>query len=334
MATASLQTTLAPLLLFLQAKTTQEIMINRQNEIWVDDGKKVIRQQIDLSLKILQRLCDLIAAQSGQEISDQKPLLSAVLPGGYRVQVIQSPVVKALDDEKNWQDTVSMAIRKQSWLDFDLSAFEYQGGFSCMNTSQESEFNELHHLYKNNHYLKFLIRAVALKKTILISGGTYSGKTTLLNMLIKEIDCAQRIITIEDTPELHIPNPNQVRLFYSRGMQGTAKVTAHDLLNATLRMRPDRIIMGELRDDDAICWLQAANTGHEGTLSTIHSDTPLLAIQKLTDMVRVKYPLQSDESIKQYIRAVVDVIVQIKRDTATGKRFISEILYLKEGVCN
>lgn len=328
MSIASLQTTLTPLLFFLQAKNIQEIMINQPNEIWLDDGKTVVQQNIDLPLKMLRRLADLIAAQSGQEISEQKPLLSALLPGGHRVQVIFPPATKVLDENNNWQETVSIAIRKQSFIDFDLNCFNDNGGFSKVTIDNDNHNHLLHDLYHQKKYMEFLVQAIKLKKTILISGGTYSGKTTLLNMLIKEIDSNDRIITIEDTPELHIKNGNQVRLFYSRGMQSSAKISAHDLLNATLRMRPDRIIMGELRDDDAICWLQAANTGHEGTLSTIHSDTPMLAIQKLADMVRVKYPLQSDESIKQYIHAVVHIIVQIKRDTATGKRFISDIVYL------
>lgn len=330
MASASLQTTLAPILLFLQSKNIQEIMINRPHEIWLDDGKSVVRQDIDLSLKMLKRLVDLIAAQSGQEISEQKPILSGLLPGGHRVQVMMAPAVKTQDDSKNWLDTVSISIRKQSLIDFDLNVFEQQGGFSQIKEINHSTMQELDALYHNKQYLTLLKQAVKFKKTILISGGTYSGKTTLLNMLIKEIDPGERIITIEDTPELHVNNANQVRLFYSRGMQGIAKINAQDLLNATLRMRPDRIIMGELRDDDAICWLQAANTGHEGTLTSVHSDTPQLAIQKLIDMVKVRYPLQNDESIRQYIHAVLDIVIQVKRDSATGKRYISEILCLKE----
>ncbi len=328
MAIASLQTTLAPLMIFLQSKNIQEIMINRPNEIWLDDGKSVVKQGIDLSLKMLKRLVDLIASQAGQEISEQKPLLSAQLPGGHRAQVIMSPAAKILDADNNWQDTVCLSIRKNTLQKFDLSFFETQGGFADFADKNDFIEHELYKLYQNKQFLEFLSLAVKYKKTILISGGTYSGKTTLLNMLIKEIDKNERIITIEDTPELYIENENQVRLFYSRGLQSSAKITAHDLLNASLRMRPDRIIMGELRDDDALCWLQAANTGHEGTLTSIHSDTPSLAIQKLIDMVRVKYPMQTDESIKQYIKTVVDIIIQIKRDQLTGKRFISDIYWV------
>jgi type IV secretion system protein VirB11 len=330
MAIASLQTTLAPLSFFLQSKNIHEIMINRPNEIWLDNGKTIDKQDIDLPYKILQRMAYLIAAHTGQEISEEKPLLSAVLPGGHRAQLILPPVSKCLDEVSGWQATVSVSIRKQTQIDYDLHDFERKGGFLSLINQADASSEALKSLYKNNNYLDFLIKAVQLKKTILISGGTYSGKTTLLNMLLKFIDKNERIITIEDTPELYIPNANQVRLFYSRGMQSSAQVNAHDLLNATLRMRPDRIIMGELRDDDAVCWLQAVNTGHEGTISTIHSDTPALAIQKLIDMVRLKYPLQSDENIKQYIQKVVDIIVQIKRDRESGSRFIEDILFLQE----
>lgn len=329
MAEASLHTTLAPLLLFLQAKNIQEIMINRPNEIWIDDGKSMVKQGIDLPFKMLRRLVDLVAAQSGQEMSAQKPLLSAILPGGHRIQVITSPAAKMLDENKTWQDTICISIRKQTVLEFDLKNFNQQGGFAHIDTPQKHHLEDFQQLYDKKQYLELLLAAIHYKKTILISGGTYSGKTTLLNMLLKEMNPHERVVSIEDAPELSIINDNQVRLFYSRGMQSTAKISAHDLLNATLRMRPDRIIMGELRDDDALCWLQAANTGHEGTLSSIHSDTPALAIQKLVDMVKIKYPLQLDESIKQYIRAVLDIIIQVKRDVNTGKRYVADILLVQ-----
>ena len=325
MGSASLQTTLSPLMIFLQAKEIQEIMINRADEIWLDDGKTMTRHTIDLSYKILKRLVDLIAAQTGQELKDNNPLLSAMLPGGHRIQIIMPPAVKMLDKNNTWQDTVSLSIRKQTQCDLNLYDFSREGGFTKIGTSNKLANTSLQHRYKTKQYLELLIDAVKDKKTILISGGTYSGKTTLLNMLIKEIDKHERIICIEDTPELIVKHENQVRLFYSRGMQGAAQVSAHHLLTATLRMRPDRIIMGELRDDDAVCWLQAANTGHEGTLSSIHSDTPALAIQKLIDMVKTKHPFQSDESIRSYIQAVVDIIIQVKRDVSTGQRYISDI---------
>jgi len=329
MASASLQTTLAPLMIFLNAENIQEIMINRPHELWLDDGVLMSRHTIDLSFKMLKRLVDLIAAQTGQEFKEHNPMLSAMLPGGHRIQVVMPPAAKMLDEKNTWQDTVSLSIRKQTRLNFSLYDFEKQGGFSKIGIMNKRSEESLSLHYQNKHYLQLLLDAVRNKKTMLISGGTYSGKTTLLNMLIKEIDKEERIICIEDTPELELKHENQVRLFYSRGMQGAAKVNVHDLLTATLRLRPDRIIMGELRDDDAVCWLQAANTGHEGTLSSIHSDTPALAIQKLIDMVKIKYPFQSDESVRQYIHAVVDMIIQVKRDRHTGQRFISEILVVR-----
>lgn len=330
MANASLHTTLAPLSFFLKDKDIAEIMINRPNELWFDNGKFIVKQKIDLSLKMLERMAHLIAAHSGQEINEQKPLLSAMLPGGHRVQLVLSPACKCFDVINQWQNTVSISIRKQKDNEMSLDDFEHQGGFNQMLASDDKILPHLKQLSQHKKYSQLFIDAVKYKKTILISGGTYSGKTTLLNMLLPYIDQNERVITIEDTPELRIPNENQVRLFYSRGMQNTTQVSAYDLLTASLRLRPDRIIMGELRDDDAVCWLQAVNTGHAGTLSTIHSDTPELAVQKLIDMVRLKYPFQSEEHIKQYIYKVVDLIIQIKRNSRTGQRYISQILILKE----
>jgi type IV secretion system protein VirB11 len=326
MANASLQTTLAPLLLFLNAKDTQEIMINRPDEIWVDDGQVISKHSIEMPFKMLKRLAELIAVQSGQVFNDEKPMLSATIPGGHRVQIMMSPACQMRMADGSWQDSICLSIRKQTWLEGDLRTFDKLGGFAEISNEQRDDSAWLHELYNQKQYVELLISAVKSKKTILISGGTYSGKTTLLNMLIKEMDANDRIITIEDTPEIHLSQENQVRLFYSRGMQHVASITATDLLTATLRMRPDRIIMGELRDKDGACWLQAANTGHQGTVSTIHSDTPLLAIQKLCDMVRMQYPMQSAESIKQYILSVVDVIIQMKREGQSGRRYISEML--------
>lgn len=330
MANASLQQTLAPLSIYLQNDTVHELMINKPDELWVDNGKSMTRENISFSYRIMQRFANLIAAETGQIISDSSPLLSATLPGGHRVQLVMSPASQYQDSHYHWQDTLTVSIRKKSNLLFDLDQFAIQGGFSHVAQPDSDDLSTLKQLYHNKYYQDFLIHAVKAKCNILISGGTYSGKTSLLNMLLQYINKQERVITIEDAPELVIANDNRVRLFYSRGLQSKSQINAFDLLNASLRLRPDRIIMGELRDDDAICWLQAINTGHTGTISTIHSDTPLLAIQKLIDMVRMKYTMQSEENIRSYIRNVLDVVVQIKRDPLNGKRYISDILFLKE----
>ncbi|MGA2655798.1 MAG: ATPase, T2SS/T4P/T4SS family, partial [Gammaproteobacteria bacterium] len=241
MANASLQQTMSPLAIYLQDEAINEIMINRPNEVWLDNGKAIFQHKIDFPLRLMQRFANLIAAESGQEINEQKPLLSAMLPGGHRVQLILSPACKCLDEEQQWQDTVCLSIRKKSDAILDLNTFTSQGGFTQLSDKTDTKINKLTELYSLKQYQEFLIKAVQYKKNILISGGTYSGKTSLLNMLLDCIDKDERIISIEDTPELKIPSKNQVRLFYSRGMQSSAQITSHDLLNAALRMRPDRI---------------------------------------------------------------------------------------------
>jgi type IV secretion system protein VirB11 len=333
MAIASLETTLESLKPYLMLEEVSELSINRPNEIWLDDGVKCQYKEIDFPLRLLNRLSQLVAAHTKQELSPHRPLLSASLPEGYRIQAVISPATQIIKPNQAPQDTVSLSIRKQTLRDFDLNSYARQGGFSFLKGFKQSEAEnqlQLNDYLEQEDYVNLLSHCVQQHKTILISGGTFSGKTSILNMLLKEIPIYERIITIEDVPEVILSQPNHVRLFYSRGEQGISKVTATDLINAALRMRPDRIIMGELRGDDALTWLSCANSGHAGTISTIHADTPQLAIDKLIDMVKFVRPHQSDEVIRRYIMTIVDVIVQVKRNLHTGERYMADLLCIKK----
>lgn len=151
------------------------------------------------------------------------------------------------------------------------------------------------------------------------------GKTTLLNAILKEIDPKERIITIEDTPEIKPIHQNHVPLLASKGEQGIAEVTIQSLLEASLRLRPDRILLGELRGKEAYTFLRAVNTGHPGSITTVHADTPHGAFKQIALMVmQANLGLQNDQ-IMDYIRSIVDVVVQLKR--IDGKRIISEVWY-------
>jgi type IV secretion system protein VirB11 len=170
--------------------------------------------------------------------------------------------------------------------------------------------------------------AVKARKTIIVSGGTSTGKTTFLNALIREIDAAERLVLIEDTPELVLRHDNAIGLVAVRGAMGEANVTTDDLLGASLRLRPDRIILGELRGREAFTFLRAINTGHPGSLTTIHADTPDGALEQLILMVLQSGITLQRIDLHSYIGNVVDVVVQLER--RGGVRRISAIVWNKK----
>jgi type IV secretion system protein VirB11 len=169
--------------------------------------------------------------------------------------------------------------------------------------------------------------AIKNKKNIVISGGTSTGKTTFTNAALLEIPHEERLITVEDAREVQLPyHKNRVHLLASKGGQGRANVSTQDLIEACLRLRPDRIIVGELRGAEAFSFLRAINTGHPGSISTLHADTPDMALEQLKLMVMQAGLGMPPEEIKTYIKAVIDIVVQLKRASG-GKRYISEIYY-------
>ena len=168
---------------------------------------------------------------------------------------------------------------------------------------------------------------VLFKKNTLCAGGTSTGKTTFTNAVIRAIPHEERLITIEDAREVNLSShPNHLHLLCSKGGQGRASVTAQDLVEVCLRMRPERIIVGELRGTEAFSFLRAINTGHPGSISTLHADTPAMAKQQLKMMVMQAGLGMPPEEVIEYINEVVEVIVQLKRGEH-GVRFISEVYY-------
>jgi type IV secretion system protein VirB11 len=168
---------------------------------------------------------------------------------------------------------------------------------------------------------------VLARKNIIISGATGSGKTTLSKALIRHIPEQERIISIEDTPELVISQPNHVRLFYSKGGQGLARIGVKDLLESCLRMRPDRILLQELRDGAAFYYIRNVNSGHPGSITTVHADSAQLAFEQLTLLVKESEggrDLARDD-IRALLGAAIDVIIQCKR--SDGRFLVTEIYF-------
>ena len=181
-------------------------------------------------------------------------------------------------------------------------------------------------LVANEDIAALLDFVVARRKTVLISGGTSSGKTTLLNALLKDVPQTERLIVIEDTPELRLTHPNSVGLIAIAGNQGEAMVTIDDLMRASLRLRPDRLIVGELRGPEAITFMRAINIGHPGSFASIHASSTQGALEQLSLMCLQAGLGLSREDTLSYTRTMIDVVIQLRRDS--GKRYLEDVLIL------
>jgi type IV secretion system protein VirB11 len=311
---------LTPLEEALERPDVTDIFVNRPGELWLETSTGIERHDNpDLDDASLWRLARQIAAASDQGISREHPLLAANLPSGARVQICAPPATRG---------NVTVAIRKHVVPDLTLADFVANGAFAKVGhaaLTQQAIDQDLAAQLADGEIAQFLSNAVRARKSILISGGTATGKTTLLNALLKEAPLTERLVLIEDTPEIQLIHPNAVGLVAVRGKLGEASVSAADLLEAALRMRPDRIIMGEIRGLEAFSYLRAVNTGHPGSISTIHASSPGGAIEQLALIVgQSGSNLRRSETIA-YIRSTIDVIVQLGR--SEGQRLVTAIQF-------
>jgi type IV secretion system protein VirB11 len=321
---AALETYLQPFKQIFAEEGVNEVMINKPTEAWVENRGDFRVEKIEaLDLEHLMGLGRLVAQSTEQTVSEERPLLSATLPNGYRIQIVFPPACEP--------GSVAMAIRKGSSMQLTLDDYQKMGAFDSTTTEEAVDPNTeiLLGYLKNKQIAEFLKHSIKAKKNIVISGGTSTGKTTFTNAALLAIPNEERLITVEDAREISLPHhQNRVHLLASKGGQGRAKVTTQDLIEACLRLRPDRIIVGELRGAEAFSFLRAINTGHPGSISTLHADTPAMALEQLKLMVMQAGLGMPPEEVKKYILAVVDIVVQLKRGSG-GRRYISEI-YFKE----
>lgn len=309
---------LAPLSSVLDCEDVTDIWINRPGELWAESlGGGIERiEEPALDAKLLERLAKQIAAHSSQGISRAQPLLAATLPDGSRVQIAAPPATR---------DGYAFAIRKHVSANLDLADWEDAGAFNQAKIEEDCleslrQFRSL----TGAEAAQFLRQSVSERRNILVSGGTSSGKTTFLNSLLAEVAREERLVLIEDTAELQIKHPNAVGLLAARGELSEAQVSAEDLLIAALRMRPDRIILGELRGIEAFTFLRAVNTGHPGSMTTIHADTPHRAIEQLALLVLQAGSKLSRNDVRHYVRESVDVFVQLER--RAGRRQVASVM--------
>ncbi|WP_340588771.1 P-type DNA transfer ATPase VirB11 [Erythrobacter alti] len=301
---------LAPFREWLERDTVTEILVNQPGEMWIEDaahpGGGMQRVELDaIDDKLVQRLAEQVARVSHQGINREHPLLGATLPDGARIQFCGPPATR-----KHW----AMAIRRHRRLDLPLDAYDT----GPLSQAEEDDLPD-----PVQQPIEFLRGAIKARKTILISGGTSTGKTTFLNAMLGEIPRHERVVLVEDTPELKLPGANGVGLVAVKGELGEAKVTANELLQSALRLRPDRIVLGELRGAESVSFLRAINTGHPGSFSTIHANSLRGALEQLSLMVmQTGIGLTRSDTIA-YAASVIDVIVQLGR--ADGKRGITNI---------
>lgn len=317
----ALATHLRPLRPWLDDPAIGEISINQPGEIWVDRHGVAERIAVpELDYQHLSFVADLVASFTQQKVSAATPLLSAKTPEGYRIQVVLPPAVP--------QGTIAVSIRRPALLDLSLDDYERLGRLKMRGKTAQSKQainHALRELRDNGQVLEFLKLAVQSRKNIIVAGGTYTGKTTFMNALIKAIPLTERLIMIEDVEELKPPHPNQLRLLYSRNAQGQANVDATMLLEACLRLRPDRILLGELRGAEAFAFLRSARSGHSGSITSVHADTPQQALEQLVLMCLQAGLKMDKQDLLAFVSSVVDVIVPWDLDQ--GERFIQELWF-------
>lgn len=315
-----LQSCLAPFRTMLDRADVTDIYVNEPGELWIETlgGATERYDSPDLSEASLWRLARQVAAWNSQGISREHPLMSARLPDGARIQVVAPPATRG---------PIAIAIRKHVSADLSLDDYAGHGAFAETKLGSHAPDSSALQLVAqqsaNGGLADALRTAVQARLNILVSGGTSTGKTTFLNALLREVPEGERLILIEDTPELRVRHANAIGLVAVRGALGEATVTADDLVSASLRMRPDRIILGELRGGEALAFLRAVNTGHPGSMTTIHANSPSGAVEQLVLLALQAGGQVSRTDLRAYIARTIDIFVQLNR--VSGRRVVGEL---------
>jgi type IV secretion system protein VirB11 len=324
---SALALTLRPLAALLSADGVTEVCINRPLEAFVETAAGWRRESLPYAdFDWCRRLAKLVANSTAQRIDATAPLLSASLPSGERIQVAMPPATSP--------GCVAFAIRRPAGAAWTVDQLTARGIFRRTRRAAAEPTDadrQLQRLLVDGDHRGFMQLAVRQRRNIVVSGPTGSGKTTWTKALIREIPADERLITIEDAQELDLDaHPNCVRLFYSKDDQGVARVTPRQLLEACLRMKPDRILLAELRADEAFDYLRNVNSGHPGSITSVHAASAELAFEQLMLLIK-QNPGARDLSradIRNLLDLLVDVVIQFGVDR--HERYISEIWYEPE----
>ncbi|MBF9002873.1 CpaF family protein [Vibrio nitrifigilis] len=288
---------IGPIQPLLADESVNDILVNGAGQVFVERfGKLELTPIHFIDEEHVFNIAQRIAARVGRRIDETHPMVDARLEDGSRVNIITHPL--ALDG-------TTISIRKFMRRNMSLEILADKGAM-------------------NDEMITVLKRAMNARLNVIISGGTGAGKTTLLNALSQNISNDDRIITIEDAAELQLQQIHVVRLETRPvSAEGSGKVDQRDLVRNALRMRPDRIILGEVRGGESFDMLQAMNTGHDGSLCTVHANTPRDAIMRLENMVMMANMQLPLEAIRRQIASAVDLIVQVERMSDGGRRVVS-----------
>lgn len=321
---SSLELTLKALRPLLDDSRITELCINRPGEVFLETRSGWQRQALPFAdFPWCLRLAKLVANSTRQRVDEESPLLSASLPTGERIQIVLPPATTA--------GCVAITIRRPSDQVWSLADLADSGVFRrarSANGALDDTETRLLQLLAEHEYEAFMRLAVTSRKNILVSGPTGSGKTTYTKALIREIPGHERLVTIEDARELVLDrHPNHVRLFYSKDDKGLARVTPKQLLESCLRMKPDRILLAELRAEEAFDYLRNVNSGHPGSITSVHAASAELAFEQMVLLVKQSRGGQelARADIKNLLYLLVDVVIQF--GVENHERFVKEIWY-------
>lgn len=322
--TSALELTLRALRPILSDPSVTEVCINRPGEAFIETRAGWRCEPLRFAdFDWCRRLAKLVANSTHQRIDETSPLLSASLPSGERIQIVLPPATTA--------DTVAITIRRPTDEVWSIEDLAGRGVFCTTMRAGEvhdEAQSELLRLLAAREYANFMRLAVKSRKNILVSGPTGSGKTTWTKALIREIPPEERLITIEDAKELVLDrHPNHVRLFYSKDDQGLARVSPKQLLECCLRMKPDRILLAELRAEEAFDYLRNVNSGHPGSITSVHATSAELAFEQLVLLVKQSSGGRElgRQEIKSLLYLLIDIVIQFSVERR--ERFIKEVWY-------
>lgn len=333
-----------PLAVFLLEEGATEVKINKPGEVWVDIGPRRRRfEASELTLERLVSLVNAVATYTDQSIGSMTPILTAMLPDFERIQIVMPPAVEP--------GSISITIRKPGGTVKSIQEYEQEGAFNRYVWGRSRQLDvRREDLSRNERMLvehlesrrlsEFFKLAIKAKKNIAVVGDTGSGKTTLMKSLCQWIPMFERLITIEDVRELFLSQPDRVHLLYSKGGQGMARVTPSDLIASCMRMKPDRVLLAELRGGEAFDFLKLLTTGHSGSLTSFHAESCAIAKERYVLMCKEheQATIYDADALKKLIELTIDIIVHVvaepvyedgydSGDAVRIDRYVTEVHY-------